>query len=116
MLTTGEASYFKAEQALSMNDVCTIYTYAGNATGTDGQLSPYYTTGTSSCGFRPVRSGKVYRGQIVYPEYDAELRTPTTLLVDTRSIFVVNGELYNIDGLNAGHTANLYNLKYRETE
>lgn len=116
MLTTGEVSYFRTEQALAMDDTCTVYEYAGNATGTDGQLSPYYTTGTMSCGFRSVRSGKVYKGQIVYPEYDVELRVPVTLLIDTRSMFLVNGELYEIDGINAGRTANLYNLKQLETE
>ncbi len=117
MLTTGEVSMFGALQNAYMTDRCTVYAYAGNATGTDGQLSPYYTTGTNQiCGFRSVRSGKMYNGQLVYPEYDAELRVPISLLLDTRSAFIFNGERYEIDGINVGRTANLYNLKQRELE
>jgi len=115
MLTSGEVQSLRLEQALSFDDLCDFYTYSGNTTGTDGQLSPYYLTGTNQdCGFQYVRSGKIYRGQISYPEYDAELRTPRTLLIDVRSLFVVEGSTFTIDGLKVGKTANMYLLKIRD--
>ena len=112
--SAGELSSFIGAQEAHLSDICTIYTYNGNTTGTDGQLSPYYLTGTYSCGFLSVKQGKEYRGQLIIPEYDAELRISNTVNLDSRSLVSYNSFVYTIDALHRGRTANIYALRQQD--
>jgi len=115
-LTSGEITNLINFAEESFFDTCTIYVFSGTQDSNDGEVIASYTTVSGvNCGFHPTKSFKNYKGEIIIPEYQAELRIPLTQSIKARDEVLVKDTRYSIDGINKGITVTTLFLKELDT-
>lgn len=96
----------------SFNYTCNILVYSGMYNSYGQEVATYPTTISGvSCGYYPTKSMTLFRGQITFPEYDAELRISLDQEISIQNRIYVNSSNYEIDGLNVGLSCITMTLK-----